>query len=164
MGCDPAHNAAFRAIQMNAPAHGVPGRYRIDKNLVTTPNTPVRGRERARRQRTIHPTLDRPTTRNPTYASYPVIYVSWQDATKYCTWAGKRLPTEPSGEKRTWRKRYARLPMGGCSPTCNLAMLMTVSATPARWGSYRWGSALYSVLDMTGNVWEWVNDCTIGLL
>ncbi len=90
----------------------------------------------------------------------PVIYVSWHDAAAYCAWLEEqtglrfRLPSEAEWEKAA-RFRY---PWGGAPPDSSLANFNKDHMMTRPVGSYPKGASPFGILDMAGNVWEWVQD------
>lgn len=91
--------------------------------------------------------------------SSPVVGVSWDDASAYAKWAGKRLPTEEEWEKAaSWdaaggKKR--QWPWGDAQEQ-GRANLGSQRPTPV--GQFANGASAYGVQDMAGNAAEWVND------
>jgi formylglycine-generating enzyme len=109
---------------------------------------------------------------------HPVNCVDYRQAKAFCTWAGKRLPSEEEweleargggeGRRYPWgndQPTLGRLNACGSECTSHLKANRFPSGPPlyasdgwpetAPVGSFPAGASKHGVLDMAGNVWEW---------
>jgi len=102
---------------------------------------------------------------NPAFSNHPVVWVSWQQAQSYCRWVGGRLPYEAEWEYAARGPQSFEYPWGNAAPSCDLlnyapdeANNVSCTGDTTAVGSYPRGASPFGVMDLAGNVWEWVAD------
>lgn len=95
---------------------------------------------------------------NNLYSEYPVANITFSMAKEYCSWRGAHLPTEQEWEKAARGIDGRKYPWGNTVINCELANYAFCVETTSAVGSYEKGKSIFNVYDMSGNVWEWIEN------
>jgi len=100
------------------------------------------------------------------YDDHPVNCVSWQQAVDFCTWIGGRLPSESEWEcaARSGGQDIT-YPWGEEQATCTYAVMYDTTYADGCGTGWTWevcsktdGNSEQGLCDLSGNVFEWVQD------
>jgi formylglycine-generating enzyme required for sulfatase activity len=137
--------------------------YSIDRTEVTRGDY---GRCVAARRCSPVPATDQPSAEAAS-DRLPMANVAWADAQAFCRFAGGRLPSEAEWEKAARGTDGREYPWGE-EVSCERANWGNFDGEgpcaghnpghPVAVGQYPDGASPYGVLDLGGNVWEWVAD------
>ena len=101
---------------------------------------------------------------------HPVNCVAWYQAIEYCTWSNKRLCSESEWEKAARGTDGRIYPWGNQPVTCDRAVMCEDRCwsnhnydgygcgTGHTWPVASKSAGIYGLYDMSGNIWEWVED------
>jgi formylglycine-generating enzyme required for sulfatase activity len=123
------------------------------------------------------------TSGRPDFDEHPINCVTFDEATKFCAWQGKRLPSEAEFELAERGPNARPFPWGdtppepkhvnACDASCvreeqklgsNFTSLWQDTGGDDGWpftapvGNYPDGASPFGALDLSGNVEEWVSD------
>lgn len=94
------------------------------------------------------------------HVDHPVVFVTWEEGKAYCEWTGGRLPTEAEREKAARGTDGRKYPWGNEEPDPKCGVFRRnwgdIATDPV--GAHSSGASPYGLLDMGGNVREWVAD------
>ena len=169
MGCDPANDATcvdtpvHPHILTERPRHEVTlSPYAIDRTEVTLAEYDVCVEEGACTEAGSN--WPECNVLANGHDEHPVDCVTWEQGDAYCQWAGKRLPTEAEWEYAARGDDERLYPWGNEPPDCSRANIHFNDAAGCGIidtyvvGSLPAGASPFGVMDMCGNVAEFVAD------